>query len=58
MVGNLVHVTATWTAGAAVVDSKLDSAERTRTFGHEPDGLLGIIGERLFPGQRGAMLDL
>jgi hypothetical protein len=46
MVGNPVRVTATWTARAAIVDSQLDPAERTHTFGHEPDGLLSIIGER------------
>jgi hypothetical protein len=45
IVGNLVRVTATWTAGEAVVDSQLDPAERTGTFGYESDGVLCIMGE-------------
>ena len=42
MVRNLIRVTATRTAGAAVVDSQFDLAQRTLSLNHGSDNALGL----------------
>jgi hypothetical protein len=46
-----IAVTKTRAAGAAIVNSQLDLAERTGTLGHEPDGSLSLLGQRLVHGE-------